>query len=1035
MPRAAQRERAPPKIPKKPATSPAMLICIGFFLQKMKGACPESKRLCLSISIIMGKAVVKPFLWARVEKKARFVYNMPMEKVPELLAPAGDAEIAKLALRAGADAVYIGGKWSARAYAKNATEEELESLLAYAHIKGKKVYVALNTMLFERELEGALSYAGFLYDAGADAVIAADLGFMRLARREYPALPLHASTQAGVQEAGGAAFFAALGCRRVIAARETSFAGLREMCAAGVEVEAFCHGAMCSGVSGVCLMSGMIGGRSGNRGRCAQPCRKKYLLGESLAYHLSMKDLCTLGVLRDLMDTGVCALKIEGRMKSAAYVAGTVDAYRRGMDAVFSGAAFDPEAEAEQLKRLFNRGGFSRGYYPGAGDMTYTLRPDHLGVYVGRVEKVEKGRATVAAKEEVRAGDGLEAGGAGFSVKSVERRGEKLLLEAPPGVKAGDAVYLRSDSALTWRLAEAFAEEGVPLRMVLAAEAEKETILTLSARGIQVRVTSAATEPSKKPISAARVEENLKKTGGTLFYAESCKAELTGAPFLADSYVNALRREGIRALTEALSGRRSGGAGRESGENGTDEARLTEGEGTPQVSNDETKPGGDKENAGKAVQSAASLVVGEIAGSGAVLPGEGREGRKSFAATAAGATGGASLTAEQREEFFTDGQESPDAAGFARPSGQDSPDEAKLSRPSEHPRYIAVETDSGKISGAGGEAKHMSGGTAESRPDEGRSIAAGAAGGAFLTAEQREEFFTDGQENPEGAGFARPSGQVPSNAAKMDSREISGANGEIRHMPGGMAESRPDESRYIAVETDSAKTARLALEAGADRVYFVYHKESCPGENIWLALPPYLSAAEGERYEKEYRKGYAGILAGSPGGLALAQRLRAPCVADYTLNIANNAAFAAAGAEGYVPSCELSLKDVNALSGAKELFVYGRQALMSFRHCPVKKELGCGACGGFLKDEAGYAFPLKRRGMGECLLVLYNSVPMGFTGLKELKGVLGLRLSFLAMEEEEPGAVIQKYAKAWKEGEALCRFSGFNNGQLYRGVE
>lgn len=894
----------------------------------------------------MGKAVVKPFLWARVEKKARFVYNMPMEKVPELLAPAGDAEIAKLALRAGADAVYIGGKWSARAYAKNATEEELESLLAYAHIKGKKVYVALNTMLFERELEGALSYAGFLYDAGADAVIAADLGFMRLARREYPALPLHASTQAGVQEAGGAAFFAALGCRRVIAARETSFAGLREMCAAGVEVEAFCHGAMCSGVSGVCLMSGMIGGRSGNRGRCAQPCRKKYLLGESLAYHLSMKDLCTLGVLRDLMDTGVCALKIEGRMKSAAYVAGTVDAYRRGMDAVFSGAAFDPEAEAEQLKRLFNRGGFSRGYYPGAGDMTYTLRPDHLGVYVGRVEKVEKGRATVAAKEEVRAGDGLEAGGAGFSVKSVERRGEKLLLEAPPGVKAGDAVYLRSDSALTWRLAEAFAEEGVPLRMVLAAEAEKETILTLSARGIQVRVTSAATEPSKKPISAARVEENLKKTGGTLFYAESCKAELTGAPFLADSYVNALRREGIRALTEALSGRRSGGAGRESGENGTDEARLTEGEGTPQVSNDETKPGGDKENAGKAVQSAASLVVGEIAGSGAVLPGEGREGRKSFAATAAGATGGASLTAEQREEFFT-----------------------------------------------------------------------------------------DGQENPEGAGFARPSGQVPSNAAKMDSREISGANGEIRHMPGGMAESRPDESRYIAVETDSAKTARLALEAGADRVYFVYHKESCPGENIWLALPPYLSAAEGERYEKEYRKGYAGILAGSPGGLALAQRLRAPCVADYTLNIANNAAFAAAGAEGYVPSCELSLKDVNALSGAKELFVYGRQALMSFRHCPVKKELGCGACGGFLKDEAGYAFPLKRRGMGECLLVLYNSVPMGFTGLKELKGVLGLRLSFLAMEEEEPGAVIQKYAKAWKEGEALCRFSGFNNGQLYRGVE
>ena len=189
----------------------------------------------------------------------------------ELLAPAGEKEIALAALRAGADACSVGGLWSARAYAKNFDERDLLDTLDFAHAHGKKVYVALNTMLDTRELADALSYTGRLYDAGVDAIIAADLGYIAEAHARFPGLALHASTQAGVQSAAGAALLQRLGCTRVVAARECTMADLRAMAQAGIEVEAFCHGAMCSSVSGACLLSGVLGGRSGNRGRCAQP--------------------------------------------------------------------------------------------------------------------------------------------------------------------------------------------------------------------------------------------------------------------------------------------------------------------------------------------------------------------------------------------------------------------------------------------------------------------------------------------------------------------------------------------------------------------------------------------------------------------------------------------------------------------------------------------------------------------------------------------------------------------------------------------
>ena len=174
---------------------------------------------------------------------------MQKQKI-ELLAPAGDLDIAKAALRAGADACYIGGKWSARAYARNFGESEVKEILDYAHERGKKVYVALNTMLYEREMQEALSYTRFLYEAGVDAVIAADLGYIQQVRRCFLELSVHVSTQAGIQCGLGAKLMQELGCTRVVAARECTFADLADIAAQGIEVEAFCHGAMCSGISG-----------------------------------------------------------------------------------------------------------------------------------------------------------------------------------------------------------------------------------------------------------------------------------------------------------------------------------------------------------------------------------------------------------------------------------------------------------------------------------------------------------------------------------------------------------------------------------------------------------------------------------------------------------------------------------------------------------------------------------------------------------------------------------------------------------------
>ena len=288
--------------------------------------------------------------------------------MPELLAPAGNFECLIAAVAAGTDAIYVGGKrFGARAYAKNFDSEELARAVSYCHLHGVKLYVTLNTLIEDGEMSDAISYAAELYNIGVDALIIADVGAISEIRRKIPNLELHASTQMSVHSTSGAEAAYELGCTRVVLARELSLSDIKsvtEKCRA--EVEVFVHGALCVCHSGQCLFSSLVGGRSGNRGECAQPCRLPYNNGK---YPLSLKDMSLASHIEELIDSGVASLKVEGRMKSPSYVYTVVSTYRKLLDEHRSANS----EEGERLRRAFSRGGFTDSYFigkPSAKNMT-----------------------------------------------------------------------------------------------------------------------------------------------------------------------------------------------------------------------------------------------------------------------------------------------------------------------------------------------------------------------------------------------------------------------------------------------------------------------------------------------------------------------------------------------------------------------------------------------------------------------------------------------------------------------------------------
>ena len=297
---------------------------------------------------------------------------MNREWLPELLSPAGDRDCLKAAVDAGCDAVYLGGsQFNARQGAGNFSAEEMEAAVRYCTLRGVKAYLTLNTLIKEREWEQLAAFVAEIAGMGFSGVILQDLGVAMYLRRHFPMLELHASTQMSVHDQAGVEFLNTQGFQRVVLAREMNLADIRYICEnSSIETEIFVHGALCVSRSGQCLMSSVVGGRSGNRGECAQPCRLPY----NGNYPLSLKDLCLAGHITDLISCGLSCLKIEGRMKSPSYISGVTAIYRRLLDERSNASS----AELEKLKNIFSRSGFTDGYFTGViGNQMLGVRSEH----------------------------------------------------------------------------------------------------------------------------------------------------------------------------------------------------------------------------------------------------------------------------------------------------------------------------------------------------------------------------------------------------------------------------------------------------------------------------------------------------------------------------------------------------------------------------------------------------------------------------------------------------------------------------------
>ncbi len=422
----------------------------------------------------------------------------------ELLSPAGDFSGLIAAINAGADAVYLAGKsFGARAYAGNFDTEELMEALDYAHLFSKKIYLTLNTLIKEKEFKKIQTFLTPFYEHGLDGVIIQDLGLIPLLKKEFPLLKLHGSTQMTISNYRSAAWLKEQGICRVVPSRELSLEELREIREKGaVEVEAFIHGAMCYSYSGQCLFSSFLGGRSGNRGRCAQPCRLPYkvcnegrcISGKSDIYPLSLKDLCSLPYIYELMDAGIDSFKIEGRMKSPEYVAGVTAVYRKYMDLYMLGERKEISKEdLELLSHLYIRSDMKDGYFNkhNGKDMISVLSPSYRGCNEKLIQKLHE--------------------------EYCERK----------------------------------KKAGICGRLKLETNANAELTVYTDTTSVTV-YGDVLQEAKKRPLTEEEARKQIEKTGNSLFSFERLDIEISGSIFIPVKSLNELRREALDALSVQL---------------------------------------------------------------------------------------------------------------------------------------------------------------------------------------------------------------------------------------------------------------------------------------------------------------------------------------------------------------------------------------------------------------------------------------------------------------------------------------------------
>lgn len=506
----------------------------------------------------------------------------------ELLAPAGDWEALLAALAAGADSVYLGGKaFSARQYASNFDLTRLRQSAELLHLHAKKVYVTVNTLISDLEMTEAVHFLTELYNIGIDAVIVQDLGLIRLARKYLPDLELHASTQMTIHNTAGALFLKKLGIKRVVLAREltkTEVQSIKER--SSLEIEVFVHGALCICYSGQCLMSSMIGGRSGNRGRCAQPCRLEYELyrgnepikTEGL-HLLSPKDLALAELIPDLYRAGVDSLKIEGRMKRPEYVYSVVKIYRRLLDRFME----KPEdyriepLEIRELSETFNRG-FTTGYFDGNRNRAIIgiTRPNNRGVLLGRIISSEQrtGMITIRLETGLTCGDMVEVwvskgGRASALINSMfdptgneigsAKKGDIVSFKVDGKAYPGDRVFKIVSTRLRKETELALNPENAGLKIPCKAivrgsrSAPLELVyLDLSGKAGKAKSTVLLQAARNRPLTMEVLREHLGRLGNTPFRLTDVQNDLKGELMLPLSELNELRRKAIEDLTGQL---------------------------------------------------------------------------------------------------------------------------------------------------------------------------------------------------------------------------------------------------------------------------------------------------------------------------------------------------------------------------------------------------------------------------------------------------------------------------------------------------
>lgn len=510
------------------------------------------------------------------EKKLGFMYNkMEMRcdilKRCELLSPAGSYESAVAAIQNGCDALYLAGmRFGARAYATNFNEENLEQVIAYAHAYQVKVYVTLNTLIHDEEIEDCIAYVDFLYHAGADALIVQDLGIVEQLQEHYPDFEIHASTQMHTVNQDALLFLKENGIPRAVLAREVTIDEIQSFAKLGIDLEVFVHGALCVCYSGQCLMSSMIGNRSGNRGECAQPCRMPYSLFDyenqrelkKNTYLLSLKDLNTLDRIPELMNAGISSFKIEGRMKKSEYVALMTRLYKKRIN-----GEEITEEELKNAKILFHRG-YTEGflYQKKGSELGSFYRPNHIGIPLGKVMDVKNGRMKLRLENDLHQGDGIrvlmEKKDYGFSVNMLYI--DRLLQNfAPAGsmvevkinerVEKGALVVKTSDPLLEKEIASSYnanPQRRVGITMTFHAECNQVMRLTLDdgIHCICVQSKNRIEKAMNRATTKNEVEKQLSKLNDTIFRLDRITITMTDDLFIPVKMMNQLRRDGVEQL-------------------------------------------------------------------------------------------------------------------------------------------------------------------------------------------------------------------------------------------------------------------------------------------------------------------------------------------------------------------------------------------------------------------------------------------------------------------------------------------------------